>query len=332
MITWKTVRTILTVILILLIFLPLFFEPFPATPWLDQYPGDASDRREGSLDDIASSRNQSGEGNTSSSSSSSGSDAVPGHVNVSPQIYASGACAGNVDKDIPDNPFRGWPVENFEVCNLKTISAAYCSPVYEEELHAVHHGIDITSSYQLDGTYHSIDNQPVVSTAPFARVIAADSRVPDNTYGNYNGGYGNFVTLEALSQICYFDEISRSQVCKYTCEEWDNEDYNGDGKIDNYCGEPTGWKVIYAHLKYQSVGVTAGQVVKAGTVLGHVGNTGRSRGVHLHYQITSPDGRSVDPAITFGCEGYNRQEQLAREKASAEYLAQLQRERDAKEN
>jgi len=49
----------------------------------------------------------------------------------------------------------------------------------------------------------------------------------------------------------------------------------------------------YAHLS--SISVRAGQSVKAGTVVGLAGSTGRSTGNHLHYE-TRVDGEAVDPS------------------------------------
>ena len=50
----------------------------------------------------------------------------------------------------------------------------------------------------------------------------------------------------------------------------------------------------YAHLS--AFKVAAGDKVRAGTVIGLVGSTGRSTGPHLHYE-TRRSGRPVDPAI-----------------------------------
>jgi murein DD-endopeptidase MepM/ murein hydrolase activator NlpD len=51
-------------------------------------------------------------------------------------------------------------------------------------------------------------------------------------------------------------------------------------------------RTLYGHLS--KVGVQPGQRVERGTVLGHTGNTGRSSGPHLHYEV-HVKGQAVNP-------------------------------------
>ncbi|MFP4163809.1 MAG: M23 family metallopeptidase [Chitinispirillaceae bacterium] len=60
-------------------------------------------------------------------------------------------------------------------------------------------------------------------------------------------------------------------------------------KISHYNGV---YKTLYAHL--QKASVTEGQVVKRGELIGYIGNSGRSTGPHLHYEVHH-EGRPVDP-------------------------------------
>jgi murein DD-endopeptidase MepM/ murein hydrolase activator NlpD len=53
-----------------------------------------------------------------------------------------------------------------------------------------------------------------------------------------------------------------------------------------------GWRTRYAHLS--QLNVTCGQVAQRGSVIGLSGNTGRSTGPHLHFELASPQGR-IDP-------------------------------------
>lgn len=57
-----------------------------------------------------------------------------------------------------------------------------------------------------------------------------------------------------------------------------------------------GYQTTYGHLK--SFNVELGQEVKKGDVIGAMGNTGNSTGVHLHYKITQ-FGKSVNPIKYF---------------------------------
>ncbi|WP_091230691.1 peptidoglycan DD-metalloendopeptidase family protein [Microbacterium sp. 3J1] len=50
----------------------------------------------------------------------------------------------------------------------------------------------------------------------------------------------------------------------------------------------------YSHMQYGSLEVKAGQTVKVGDIVGHTGNTGRSYGAHLHFEIIT-NGSTIDP-------------------------------------
>jgi murein DD-endopeptidase MepM/ murein hydrolase activator NlpD len=53
-----------------------------------------------------------------------------------------------------------------------------------------------------------------------------------------------------------------------------------------------GYETLYAHLS-KSV-VSRGQLVKFGSVIAESGNSGKSSGPHLHYEVIK-DGKNVDP-------------------------------------
>lgn len=51
----------------------------------------------------------------------------------------------------------------------------------------------------------------------------------------------------------------------------------------------------FAHL--DSIGVEVGQTVNRGSLIGKTGNTGRSTGAHLHYEVTNAKGALMNPSI-----------------------------------
>ena len=56
---------------------------------------------------------------------------------------------------------------------------------------------------------------------------------------------------------------------------------------------PDGTKSRYAHLS--AILVTPGSTVGAGEALGRAGHSGRATGTHVHFEITTADGRPVSP-------------------------------------
>ena len=54
------------------------------------------------------------------------------------------------------------------------------------------------------------------------------------------------------------------------------------------------FKTRYAHLYKFAKGLKKGRVVKQGDVIGYVGNSGRSTGPHLHYEVKHKN-RTINP-------------------------------------
>lgn len=67
------------------------------------------------------------------------------------------------------------------------------------------------------------------------------------------------------------------------------------GRYGNYITiqHSNGTKTIYAHLN--TVGVSYGQNVSQGETIGTLGNTGRSTGPHLHFEIENANGSKMRP-------------------------------------
>ncbi len=70
---------------------------------------------------------------------------------------------------------------------------------------------------------------------------------------------------------------------------------------------PNGLETLYAHLS--RILVKSGDKVKAGDLVGLGGNTGRSRGSHLHFEIRFL-GQQIDPRQVIAFENYSCKSQL----------------------
>lgn len=58
-----------------------------------------------------------------------------------------------------------------------------------------------------------------------------------------------------------------------------------------------GWKSLYAHMSWTRV--NTGDRVQSGEVIGRIGSTGKSRGIHLHIELMDGAGRNVNPVLYF---------------------------------
>ena len=65
-------------------------------------------------------------------------------------------------------------------------------------------------------------------------------------------------------------------------------------------GDAEGRRHIFCHLVQGSVKVKVGQKVNRNTLIGTMGTSGNSSGVHLHYQINNANGVSINPCPYLG--------------------------------
>lgn len=83
-----------------------------------------------------------------------------------------------------------------------------------------------------------------------------------------------------------------------------------------------GLETLYAHLSKRSVHV--GEVVEAGACIGLGGNTGRSTGSHLHFEVRYL-GKAIDPSLVFDLEeGELHSQRLTLTARSFEHLTRHQ--------
>jgi murein DD-endopeptidase MepM/ murein hydrolase activator NlpD len=111
-------------------------------------------------------------------------------------------------------------------------------------------------------------------TSPFGpRIDPFLGRPALHTGVDLRGAYGDAVRATAPGRVSFAGTMGG---------------YGNLVEIDNGNGLST----RYAHLSSIDVGV--GETVTTGTVVGHIGDTGRATGPHLHYEVRI-DGQPVDP-------------------------------------
>jgi murein DD-endopeptidase MepM/ murein hydrolase activator NlpD len=61
-----------------------------------------------------------------------------------------------------------------------------------------------------------------------------------------------------------------------------------------------GYSTVYGHLDHYAAGLSSGQIVARGDLIGYEGSTGWSTGAHLHFEIRVNDVYQ-NPCIWLGC-------------------------------
>ena len=109
--------------------------------------------------------------------------------------------------------------------------------------------------------------------------------------GSYwaNGHKGIDFVAENKNIYCTCDGVVR--VISYDANGWGNYISIGD---------ENGNRHIFCHLKNNSIRVKEGQKVNRTTLIGLMGNTGNSTGVHLHYQLNDKNDNPIDPTSYLG--------------------------------
>jgi murein DD-endopeptidase MepM/ murein hydrolase activator NlpD len=69
----------------------------------------------------------------------------------------------------------------------------------------------------------------------------------------------------------------------------------GYGKYIEIDHPSTGYSTLYAHLDEIGSDIRPGRRVTRGQQIGLSGNTGRSTGPHLHYEVRDSEGRTLNP-------------------------------------
>ncbi len=117
-------------------------------------------------------------------------------------------------------------------------------------------------------------------------MLNGNGEIADNT-GKYNSdyvGYGaNVVAVADGKVVALVNSIPDNPNPPSRKKNWD---------IDSICGNYIALDIgnnliaLYAHLKPYSIKVNIGDSIPRGTVIGQIGNTGKSSGAHLHFQIS----------------------------------------------
>lgn len=114
---------------------------------------------------------------------------------------------------------------------------------------------------------------------------------------NYKKGKHNGIDLVGYkSKTCWI--LAHSDGIITSVRSNCNKTYSEGSSYGNYVKIKHGnFTSVYAHLKYGSVKVKKGDFIKKGKEIGYMGNTGHSKGAHLHFEILDSKGNKINPII-----------------------------------
>lgn len=119
-----------------------------------------------------------------------------------------------------------------------------------------------------------------------------DYKITQN-YGKNHVGVDIVGTTGGVSYI-----KAHSDGVVYNVADGKNNDKNSSGvnSYGNYIQlkHSDGYYTLYAHLK-KGLKLKKGDVVKEGSVIGTMGNSGNSYGTHLHFEVRNPNNYVIDP-------------------------------------
>lgn len=147
----------------------------------------------------------------------------------------------------------------------------------------------------------------VVEPVPEAVQVSGDWAVP--LQGSYTKGRGFGYNPVVGCTFCSTDHqgYDMAQGCGATIyaagpgtviTAGQYQGYGNTVRIDHGGGIVT----LYGHMQWNSLRVTAGETVTGGDPIGSEGNTGRSFGCHLHFELRA-DGVPIDPEPFMAARG-----------------------------
>jgi peptidoglycan LD-endopeptidase LytH len=137
---------------------------------------------------------------------------------------------------------------------------------------------------------NSISNQPVVQNVRIPILLGVTVANLEDTWGDARA---NGRTHEGIDIIVPKGTlvVSPTDAVVTTVEN------SGNGGNHVFTANPGGERFYYAHLDTFAPNLTEGQVLKAGDLIGYVGNTGNASGgpAHLHFGIYHNDHEATNP-------------------------------------